>query len=127
MHIPYDFLNVRARSWSLLASFCGISAALLLSMLNIISPDDIGPNGILAFFFLAYLFFVSVVLLALKAVRRMFRLHFSIIKGMYLACTVAFAPIMLLALNTLDQLQLIDVVLVIAFECLAIFYIWRRL
>jgi len=117
----------KAKSWPLLVGSAVVLAVLLVGMLNFMSPMTVGPNGILLFFLLAYLFSVVAALVLLKTWRLVFRKKFSAVKAMYLATTIAFAPVMLMALNTLNQLQVIDVVLVMVFECLALFYIFRRL
>lgn len=117
----------KAKSWHLLITSAIVLTAVLIAMLNLMNPLSIGPNGILLFFLFAYLLGIVVALLILKLLRLVFHKSFSTVKAMYLAATLAFAPVMLMALNTLNQLQVIDVILVMIFEFLALFYIFRRL
>lgn len=116
-----------AKSWSLLlgAGLClGVS---IVAMLNVFNPTDVGPNGLLVFFALVYGLCLVITISLLKMYRLLFRRKFHSIKLLYLASVIAFAPVMLLALNTLNQLEPMDVTLVIIFELLSIFYIARRM
>ena len=117
----------RLKSWSLLSMVTLVLGAVLIGMLNVVNPLEIGPNGILLFFLAFYLFITSAVVMGFKAFRALFKRSPSSLKVMYLSAIIAFAPVMLLALNTLNQLEIIDLVLVVVFEGLALFYIFRRL
>jgi hypothetical protein len=101
--------------------------------MNYFNPNSIGPNGILIFFILFYfLCFVTTIMLLrlVVAVARLRTPGKRIIprtRGFYFASIVALAPVMLIALNTLGQLEFIDIVLVAIFELVALFYIQRRI
>ena len=47
-------------------------------------------------------------------------------KAYYIASAVAFGPVLLLALNSVRQLRVTDILLVGVFLALAIFYISKR-
>jgi hypothetical protein len=120
-------LSSKLKSWSLLCIVAVTLMALLFVLVNLFSPLQVGPNGILGFFFLLYLLCATLTLMGFKAFRQLFKVRTSTIKLLYLSATISFAPVMLIALNTLNQLQLIDIVLVFIFELLALFYIFRRI
>ena len=116
-----------SKSWSLLFGAGGCLTIGVIIMLNAFNPTDVGPNGLLVFFALVYGLCLIATVTLLKVYRLIFRRTFNSIKLLYLACVIAFAPVMLLALNTLNQLEPIDITLVIVFELLSLFYIARRM
>jgi hypothetical protein len=130
MHRIHQLLLDRrlvAKSWSLLF-FAGLSLVIgIILMLNLFNPTDVGPNGLLVFFALVYGLCLVLAVTALKLWRLAFRRKFNSIKMLYIASVIAFAPVMLLALNTLNQLEPIDIILVVLFEFLVLFYIIRRI
>lgn len=111
----------------------------LFLLFNISNPVDIGPGGILLVFVLIYLFFVSSFFIVLHfgvglasrliAKRRTIdhrHWQIGVRRAYYIASALAFAPVVLLAMNSLGQLQLRDALLVLFLEVLAIFYIVKR-
>lgn len=115
------------KSWSILAGVGLVLVVTLLAMMNFFNPSDVGPNGLLIFFGLLYGICLVAVTALLKVYRMLFRKRIHSIKLLYLSSVAAFAPVMLLALNTLNQLGFLDVTLVLLFEALALFYIMRRM
>ena len=113
---------------------------ILWLVLSIINPADAGPGGILAVFILVYLLFASLLFtalhLGLRSVDRFLVRHkgsrasllspMSVRRSYYMASVLAFGPVLLLALNSVRQLRPQDVILVILFLILAIFYIAKR-
>lgn len=105
-----------------------------------IDPISAGPGGILLVFVLIYVIIVSLLFSVLhwgvrfvsaQIVKRGTRVtarayHVGVRKAYYTASAVAFGPVLLLALNSVRQLKLTDIVLVGAFLVLAIFYISKR-
>lgn len=113
--------------------------ALLFLLFNISNPVDIGPGGILLVFILIYLLCVSLVFIMLhfgislasrfvasrsSIAQRQWRI--GVRKAYYVASALAFAPVILLAMQSVGQLQLRDILLVSFLEALAIFYIVKR-
>ena len=47
-------------------------------------------------------------------------------KAYYVASILAFAPVLLLGMQSVGQLQIRDIVLMIAFVSIAIFYVLKR-
>jgi hypothetical protein len=93
--------------------------------MNFFNPLDIGPYGLLSFFVATYIVIAAMFILVVKGA--VFFFDQSVKQWhVYSAAIAAFAPIMLLALSTLGQLKITDFVLVLLFEAIAIFYIFRR-
>lgn len=107
-------------------SFVGLTV-----LLNRTNPLDVGPAGILLVFGLVYVFISSSLYLLLTLVM-MLIVYFVTIrptsrrKLYYLASIIAFAPVFLLALNSIGQLELKDFVLVFCLVGLACFYVIKR-
>lgn len=103
----------------------------LIVLLNRTNPLDVGPAGILLVFGLAYVFISSALYLALTLVM-MLLAYFVTIRAAsrrklyYLSSIVALAPIFLLALNSIGQLEVKDFVLVLALVGFACFYVVKR-
>ena len=102
----------------------GISSFAVGLLLLLTNPDQLGPFGITAFFIILYaaVFFLILILLDIsdRIRRKSGKRHYSRI------AVAALAPILLLALNSLNQLQLRDVILVFVFEFVVLFYLGRR-
>lgn len=107
-------------------SFVGLTI-----LLNATNPLDVGPAGILLVFGFAYVFISSSLYLLLTLLLILVAYFMTINvptkrKLYYLASILAFAPIFLLALNSIGQLELKDFVLVMSLVGLAGFYVLRR-
>lgn len=91
------------------------------------NPSTDGPTVILTFLGLCFLFFMSCITLTLTILERNFkRFKYSALRIFYTSILWALGCVFLLGLQTLRQLQLFDVVLVIVFELLINFYLLRR-
>lgn len=102
-------------------------------------PISIGPAGILLVFILLYVFFASCLFIILhvglgmigKVVLRHKTIEhrkwsLGVRKSYYVASILAFAPVCLLAVQSIGQLELRDVALVVALTAIAIFYTLKR-
>jgi hypothetical protein len=111
----------------------------LFVLFNISNPVDIGPAGILIVFILIYLFCASSFFVFLhfgvgllsrfvSSRKSIDHRHWQIgvRRAYYIASALAFAPVVLLAMQSVGQLQIRDVLLVTILEILAIFYIVKR-
>ncbi len=110
---------------------------ILLWFLNSVDPVTAGPAGILFVFILTYAIVASLLFVILHQGVRLVSSYIvtrnkrvtvraynvGVRKAYYIASIVAFGPVMLLALNSVRQLQPTDVLLVGIFVMLAIFYI----
>lgn len=113
---------------------------ILLSIMNRVDPVTAGPVGILLLFVLIYLIVASFLFTILhwgvrfvsaQIIKRNKRVtarayKVGVRKAYYVASVVAFGPVLLLALNSVRQLNLTDILLVGTFLALAIFYINKR-
>lgn len=103
----------------------------LVFLLNKTNPLDVGPAGILLVFALAYVFMASALYLLLTMVMIVLAYFITINirskkRFYYLASILALAPVFLLALNSIGQLQVKDFVLVLCLVGIACFYVVRR-
>lgn len=115
------------------------SVIILLSLFQVTDPESVGPGGILAAFILLYIFFASCLFIMLhfgigvvsRALQRNGAIEqrqwrVGVRKSYYIASILAFVPVCFLAMRSIDQLQLGDVILVIIFATIAIFYVVKR-
>lgn len=114
-------------------------AALVIFVLFVqTSPQSIGPAGILLVFLLLYVFFASCLfiilwagesllrrLLGAERIKKLSKWQLELSKAYYVASVLAFVPVALLAMQSLGQLQLRDVVLVLVLAGLVSFYVLR--
>lgn len=103
----------------------------LFIFMNTTSPLQSGPMSVLIVFSLVYLFLVSAcyasVLLFLRLGRLFGRnLKMDRRKLYYLVSVISLGPVFILALNTLGQLEVKEVLLVLALLGLGSFYVLRR-
>lgn len=117
----------------------GIISAVLLSLfMSSVSPASAGPLGILAVFLLLYIISVSFIYLAVRNsvdfLARTLRLgkwkilleEVSSLKLYYYSSIIALAPVILLGMQSVGEVRLMDISLLIIFQILACFYIYRR-
>lgn len=103
----------------------------LVVLLNQTNPLDVGPAGILLVFGVVYICIASTLYLLLTLAMILLAYFVTIPVNLkkklyYVASIVAFAPVFLLALNSIGQLEIKDFVLVVTLVAIACFYIVRR-
>jgi hypothetical protein len=117
-----------------------VSAGLLFYLWNATNPATINPIGILGIFVLLYFFWLSVFFIVLHIsfliLRKTTILNFFIVKrhgkpfregvAYYVASILAFMPVLILAMQSVNQLTIRDILLVLLFVILAVFYIIKR-
>ncbi len=87
------------------------------------NPDAIGPTGITVFFFLIFIgFFVLFDLVWRVATHSRRQPKYNL----YIMALIAGIPTMLLALQSLNQLQIRDVLVVVVLAATLIFYLAKR-
>ncbi len=103
-----------------------MATVIILVMLNFTTPTELGPWGILLFFVLFYVVMYGVAMLVLKMFRKALgKKGFSRKSYLYTA-VLAFAPIMLLLAQSLGSLTWFTLVLVMLFEFLGCFLVYKR-
>lgn len=116
-----------------------VAAIALFVIFSLTNPISAGPAGMLLVFFLVYVLFVSVFFIFLHVGLRFIakilnkyrevnvrEWQIGVRKSYYIASVLAFGPVLLLAMQSVGQLQLRDVVLTVAFLSIAIFYVVKR-
>jgi len=112
----------------------------LFLIMNSTDPVSAGPGGILVVFLLVYVFwaglFFTIIHLGIGLASRLVIKYRKAVtvrsvqigarKAYYIASALAFVPVLFLAMNSLGQLQIRDVALVLVFMLLIIFYIVKR-
>lgn len=89
-------------------------------------PGRGGPVVILGFLLLVFVAFTSLSALGLQLIARIFKIKFTPIRLAYTAILLGLGIVFLVGLQTLHQLQVIDVILLVLFEVLLNFYVLRR-
>lgn len=95
------------------------------------SPLQVGPAGILLVFVLFYVFASSIlfdlIFFSGKAWNKMSGKSFLSARTSYfVASAIALGPVFMVALNTLGQLGIVEIILVMVLIAVACFYIVRR-
>lgn len=117
-----------------------VSLLMLFYIWNTTNPGTVGPLGILFVFVLLYLFWASIFFIILHLGFSLFRKSnlfrvfmsrrenkpFNWKKSYYIASIIAFMPVLLLAMQSINQLTIRDILLAVGFTGLAIFYVLRR-
>jgi len=117
-----------------------VSVSGLFIMLNLTSPFKSGSLGILIVFGLIYLLTLSVLLILERLAGVIYRLMRPSRKKPLnenttkllnrrvnlIVMAVSFVPIFVISMNSIGQLNLIDIALIIIIEAVLIFYILRR-
>jgi hypothetical protein len=103
----------------------------LFLFLNVTNPLQNGPLSVLTAFILIYLFVTSSLYAAVFSVIKVLlilkiKIRINMKTTYYLTSVIALAPVFLLALNTLNQLDAKDVILVLVLISLGCFYVLRR-
>lgn len=107
-------------------SILGLAALLL--MLNITSPTEIGPFGVLLFFTTLYLTFFGVLTFLIQTFVRIALKRKQLKNKDYLyAAVLAFGPIMLLMARSFGAISLWTVSLIVIFLGLAEFLVYKRI
>ena len=120
-------------------SLSGLSGVGIFLMLTQISPNKVGPVGILALFAMIYLVFLGIIAIFLYSSHRVFSLAYSLVrKGqpslkkqeknlaffLKYSAALAFAPI--IAKQSTGGVGVFEILLLIIIEAIAIIYISKR-
>ena len=105
-----------------------IGLAALILMLNLTSPTEIGPVGVLVFFTTLYMSVFGLVALALQAFFYLAYKKTEFKRKDYLyAVVLAFGPIMVLMARSFSAVTPWTVGLIVLFLFLAEFFIYKRI
>ena len=116
-----------------------VAAGLLLLVVNLTVPGDVGAIGILAVFLLTYVVMLTLITFSLWMFGRLFNtlgheLRFlkrtyslSLKRAYYYATVIAIAPVILLSLQSVGGAGFYEVVLTVLLTTLGCIYVSRRL
>ncbi len=108
-----------------IAAVISLIGVVILTVTN--NPGSGGPVVILLFLLLVFLGSLSIVVIVLQLlVRFIGKAEISLVRLLYTSVAAASGIVFLIGLQTLRQLQLVDVILVVFFEVLLNFYLLRR-
>ena len=104
-----------------------ISLAVLILMLNVTSPTEIGPSGVLLFFTTVYVFIFGVMTFLIKTFYKLALKRADFRNKDYLyAAVAAFGPVMLLIARSFGAVTLWTISLIAIFVFLAEFFVCKR-
>lgn len=118
-----------------------LSALSLYFLLNLSNPSKSGPIGVLAVFAVIYIFSFSALVLViylLESIYKLLKPQKSNLKAQenkealrqrrtnLIAAALSLVPIFIISLNSIGELSLTDLALIVAIEALLIFYIIKR-
>jgi hypothetical protein len=116
-----------------------VIAGALFYIFNATSPNGIGPGGVLITFVLIYALCLNIIFIFLHtglsqlsklAIYKTYvgqrQWNIGVKRAYYIASILAFAPVLLLGVQSIGQLDVKDVILVVVFMALATVYIVRR-
>ncbi len=120
------------------ASIGIISLVTALLMLQLTTPQSVGPFGVLAFFILAYITSACVVYVVLVGLVGVLERTLPkgkwllVVEGLtrrklyYYTSFIALAPVILLGMQSIGRVGVAEILLLVAFLGLGCFYISRR-
>lgn len=115
-----------------------VVVALLGVLLNTTNPSTAGPLGVLAIFILMYMLVLGALTFLLAAGSRLWARvaagfavarpiqPLSLRRSYYFASILALAPIMILAMNSVGEVGIYDLLLVALFATIATIYVAKR-
>lgn len=121
-----------------MAGIAAVALVIAFLMLQLTTPQMVGPLGVLAFFILIYIASTGFLFIGLSIVNELLkrylpkgRLLLSAeatrqIKIYYYASILGLAPVILIGMRSVGDIGLAEVLLLIAFEVIGCFYISKR-
>lgn len=91
-------------------------------LLGYTSPNNVTLPVYLAVFAVIYLFFALIVFATISLAYN----HMARTRIIFLSVVIAFAPVILLALNTISTLSLLDIILALGIPLIVVWYGFKR-
>lgn len=105
-----------------------VAVIILMVMLNLTAPAEIGPLGVLVFFTMVYIVIFGLATGVVALMRRVTGHRSGMRKKDYfLSAIIAFGPIMLLLVQSFGSLNFWTIALVLAFVGLGCFYVSKKI
>lgn len=127
-----DYANMSYMSGRFFIILSLVSAIFLAVMMNITTPSDIGPFGVLVFFTLFYVFCLGITItlcrgvLMLKKKMQKKEVGDTTKKSYFYGSILAFAPILLVFMRSFGELNVLEILLVVLFVIVSCFYISKK-
>ncbi len=106
--------------------FSLIAIVVILAMMNLTTPTDVGPLGVLVFFIMVYIVVYGVVDFIVSLFLKATDSRQGVSKGHFYAAIISFGPIMLLLVQSFGSLSIVTAAMVIAFVFLGCFIVKKR-
>lgn len=110
-----------------------VLAVLIATILNATNPSSAGPLGILAFFVCSYVLFICltyiVIMISRRVVARFFNKNIpdtSRYKTYYYSTVIALSPTIYIGMQSMGDVGVFEIALLVIFELLACFFIYKR-
>lgn len=109
-----------------------LAVVFLIVVLNLTTPSDVGPLGVLVFFTLGYIVCLGVmvglcrIFFALLAKMRRQRLEANRKRSYYYASVLAFVPIVLIFMRSFGELGVLEVFLALLLGIIGCFFVSKR-
>lgn len=104
-----------------------VAVIIILAMINLTTPTEVGPLGVLVFFTMVYVVAFGVVNLLVAGFMRLLGQKRGARKEHYYAAVIAFGPIMMLLVQSFGVLNLATVAMIVVFVILGCFVVNKRL
>jgi hypothetical protein len=115
-----------------------VAIAILAVILHVTQPSTVGPLGILAVFILMYVSVLGVLTFLLYSISRFISKvsasftvkkpirPLSLSRSYYFSSVIALAPVMLIGMQSVAEVEIYDVLLITLFVVIACVYISKR-
>ena len=104
----------------------GVTPLLIMAVTLTTRPSSGGPVVVLLLLALMFVLLLNITYLCIKFVGAAFRLKYTVYHSLLISVCVVVGLILMLGLQTLGQLDVVDVLLIVFLEILLLFYITRR-
>ena len=115
-----------------------VSMLFLVLLLQVTTPATIGPLGILVVFILMYVSVLGVLTFLLFGISKLAKKlsvsfamrrpmgQLTLVRAYYFSSVIALAPVMFIAMQSVSEVGVYDVLLVFIFVIIACIYIYKR-
>ena len=105
-----------------------MSVVFLIVLMQLTTPAEVGPLGVLVFFILVYLVSLGLAVWCVKGAYALLgKLKNMGNRDIRYGSIVAFMPVMLMVAQSFGNVSLLEVALVVIFVCLGCFLVSKRL
>lgn len=104
----------------------GLTPLIITALILTTKPSSGGPVVVLLVLALMFLLLLNITYLCIKFLGASFRLRFTVYHSLLIAVCIVVGLILMIGLQTLGQLGVVDVLLIVFLEILLLFYITRR-